>query len=160
MKIIERKLIKSNLLKIQKIDKEFYNDDSLNIEWYLRRYNEKQKGIFLLDNEKIVGYLVCVPIKKELYDAIINGVLLNDLHINPKMFVEKSNYNYIVSIVIRKDYQQKGNGSLMMKKLFENAKGKYCALTISDEGYYLAQKFLNLIVRISDKVNVFEKEVS
>ena len=76
MVIVEEKLTKNKLLEIQKIDKEFYNDDLLNTAWYLKRYNEKHKGIFLLDNKKIVGYLVSVLIKKELYETITNGILI------------------------------------------------------------------------------------
>lgn len=159
MKIEVRNLSKDNLLEIQKIDKKFYNDDLLNIDWYLKRYNEKHKGIFLLDNEKIVGYLVSVPIKKELYEAITNGVLINDLYINPSMFIEDSNYHYIVSCVILKEYQEKGYGSLMMSKLFKNSKGKFCALTISNKGYNLAKKFLNLKININEEISVFEKEI-
>ncbi len=159
MEIIEKELTKENLLKIQAIDKKFYKAEPLKIKWYLERYNEKHKGIFLLDKEKIVGYLVSVPIKKELYEAITNGVLINDVYINPHMFIEKSKYNYIVSCVILKKYQHKGYGSLMLKKLFETAKGSFCALTISNEGYYLAKKFLNLKININDTVYVFTKEM-
>ena len=159
MEIIEKALTKDNLLKIWEIDKDFYKDDTLQIDWYLDRYTKNHKGIFLLDDNNVVGYLVSVPIKKELFDAITNVVLINDVYINPNMFMEKSNYNYIISCVILKKYRNKGYGSLMIKKLFQNSKGYFCALTISKEGYYLAKKFLNLKMPINDKVNVFVKEI-
>ena len=160
MQIEVRSLSKENLLKIKEIDKKFYQEEILNIEWYLARYSSKHKGIFLLDNNKVVGYLVSVPIKKELYEAIINGVLTNDLYINPSMFINDSNYNYISSCVLLEEYQNKGYGSQMMKKLFQNSKGQFCTLTISDKGYFLAKKFLNLKIKINDKVNVFEYLIS
>lgn len=89
MQIIEDKLTKDNLLKIKKIDDKFYNSPITNIDWYLERYTKNHKGIFLLDNEKVVGYLISVPIKQALYEALINGVFINDLYINPQMFIEK-----------------------------------------------------------------------
>ena len=159
MEIIEQKLTKENLLKIKEIDDTFYKDTVVDFEWYLDRYNENHKGIFLQDGEKIVGYLVAVPIKKELYDTIINGVITGDISINPNMFITSSNYYYIVSSVILEKYRHQGYGTLMMEKLFQNTKGKFCVLTISDKGYHLAQKFLDLKMKINDKVSVFEKEV-
>lgn len=159
MEIIEKKLTKEKLLKIKEIDDTFYKDTIVNFNWYLERYNENHKGIFLQDGERIVGYLVTVPIKKELYDAITNGILLGDMSINPSMFITNSNYYYISSCVILKEYCHQGYGTLMMEKLFQNTKGKFCVLTISNEGYYLAQKFLDLKMKINDKVSVFEKEV-
>ena len=156
MEIIEKKLTKENLLKIKEIDDTFYKDTVVDLEWYLERYNESHQGIFLQDGEKIVGYLVVVPIKKELYDAITNGVITGDISINPSMFLTSSNYYYIVSCVILEEYRY---GTLMMEKLFQNTKGKFCVLTISDKGYHLAQKFLDLKMKINDKVSVFEKEV-
>ena len=63
-----------------------------------------------------MGYLISVPIKQALYEALINGVFINDLYINPQMFIEKSHYNYIVSCVILKEYRNKGYGTLMMNQ--------------------------------------------
>ena len=39
----------------------------------------------------------------------------------------------------------------MMSKLFKNSKGKFCALTISNKGYNLAKKFLNLKININEE---------
>jgi len=96
-----------------------------------------------------------VPIKKELYNAIVNGVLINDLYINPNMIVNKSKYQYIVSSVILDDYRHKGFGKEMMKELLKNGKGFYCALTITENGYNLAKKFMELKLKINDDANVF-----
>ena len=159
MEIIEKKLTKENLLKIKEIDDTFYKDTMIDFDWYLERYKEIYQGIFLQDGKKIVGYLVTVPIKKELYETITNGVIMGDTNINPSMFIASSNYYYIVSCVILEEYRHQGYGTLMMEKLFQNANGKFCALTISTKGYYLAQKFLNLKMKINDRVSVFEKEV-
>ena len=160
MKIEEISLNKENLLRIAKIDNTFYTNAITGINWYTERYNENHKGIVLTDNDNIVGYIVAVPIKKPLYDAIINGVIINDININPKMFVNKSNYKYIVSCVILEKYRNQGYATKMMKKLFAEGHGKYCALTISQDGYNLASKFMKLKSNICQGIDVFVKEIN
>lgn len=159
MKIEEVNLTKENLIKIENIDNTFYKNDITGIDWYLQRYNKDHKAILLFDNDKCVGYCVFVPIKKELYEALVNGVLINDVNINPKMYINKSKYNYVVSSVILKEYRGKGYATLMIEKLLENKTGKFVALTISSDGYKLASKFMNFKLKISDEVNVFVKEL-
>ncbi len=162
MRIEKVNLTKENLIKIQKIDKLFYKNNILDLNWYLKRYNEKHSAFFLTDdNGETVGYLVSVPIKKELYDAIVNGIMVNDLYVNPRMFVNRSSYNYVVSCVLLKEYQRRGYGSKMINELFNDAKkGKYVALTITNDGYYLAKKFMEHEKIIDDKTNVFVKDVN
>lgn len=156
MKIEKFFLTKENLLKIKEIDDEFYKN-SIDIEWYLERYNSNHYSYCLIDNDKVVGYIVSVPVKKELYDAITNGVILNDFDINPKMFLNKSEYNYIISCVIKENYRGKGYGRLLMEKLLENLNGYICCLTISQAGYKLANKHMILKENLNDKVAVFVK---
>lgn len=160
MQIEEINLTKENLLKIQEIDDSFYKNAITGIHWYLERYNKNHTGIVILDNNNVVGYVVSVPIKKELYDAITKGVITNDLHINPKMFINESEYKYIVSCVLLEKYRGKGYASQMMKKLFEKANGKYCALTITKDGYNLANKFMDFNINVYNEVNVFTKDFS
>ncbi|MBE6147225.1 MAG: GNAT family N-acetyltransferase [Firmicutes bacterium] len=151
-------LTKENLLEIQKIDDNFYTNAITGIDWYLERYNKNHYAYCLFDDDKIVGYIVSVPIKKELYDTIVNGVLLNDLHINPQMFLNESNYNYIVSCVIKEEYRYKNYGKLLMETLLNDLKDSYaCCLTISKAGYKLANNYLKLKMKLNDEVSVFEK---
>lgn len=159
MKIEEVNLTKENLIKIENIDNTFYKNDITGIDWYLQRYNKDHKAILLFDNDKCVGYCVFVPIKKELYEALVNGVLINDVNINPKMYINKSKYNYVVSSVILKEYRGKGYATLMIEKLLENKTGKFVALTISNDGYKLASKFMDFKLKISNEINVFVKEL-
>lgn len=87
MKIKKINLTKANLLKIQDLDDLFYTDAITGIKWYLERYSKNHFAYVLVDeNEKYYGYVMALPIKKELYDAITNGVITNDLYINPKIF--------------------------------------------------------------------------
>ena len=158
IKIKKDNLTKENLMKIKNLDSLFYKEDILTDEWYLERYNSNHSGIFLYDDEICIGYLVSIPITKELYKAIINGVIINDLYINPKMILNKSKYNYIVSSLIKEEYRNIGYGKLMMEELFK-VKGKYCALTITKEGYSLANKYMKHKLKINNQVNVFIKTI-
>ena len=156
MKIEKVFLTKDNLLKIESIDDEFYKNAITGIEWYLKRYNEHHYAYCLFDKDSIVGYIVSIPIKKEVYDAIINGVLVNDLDINPDMFINNSNYHYIVSCVLNDGYRNQGYGKELMKKVLNDINGQACCLTISKEGFILAKKFMNLIKKLNNEVSVFE----
>ena len=159
MKIEKVCLTKENLLKIEKIDDSFYENAITGIDWYLERYNSQHYAYCLIDKNEIVGYIVSVPIKKELYDAITHGVLINDLHINPDMYVTESKYNYIVSCVIKKEYRYKNYGKILMEKVLDNLNNCYaCCLTISKDGYKLANKYLKLKMKLNDDVSVFEKK--
>ena len=159
MKVEKVNLTKDNLLIIKNIDETFYKSN-LDINWYLERYTNKHIGYLLYDNDKVIGYIVSVPIKKELYDTITNGVLLNDININPSMFVEKSYYHYIVSIVILEEYRHKGYAHLLFKEMLKHQKdGLYCALTITKEGDILASKYMHLIKEINKDVKIYELKV-
>lgn len=153
-------LTKENLKKIKKIDDIFYHEDVTTIDWYLERYTPKHTGYILKDGKKIVGYLVAVPIKKEAYTAITKGVLVNDIYLNPDMYVEKSKYYYIVSFVLLEEYRHKGYGTRLVLSVIRKAeKGHYCALTISKEGAALSKKFMKLKKQVNDNVAVFVRNL-
>ncbi|GEM_PF-2473807 len=157
MHIEEVKLTKENLIKIKEIDNTFYTKESINLDWYLERYNKNHSAILLLDGDKVVGYIISVPIKKELYDTIINGVIINDLQINPQMFINKSEYYYIVSCVILEKYRSKGYASKMLEKILNKEK-KYCTLTITTSGYHLVERYMNFKVNVYKDINVFTRD--
>ena len=151
MRIEKVNLTKENLELIKNIDKTFYNEDILTLEWYLERYTKEQFGYLLFDNNNCVGYLVAVPIRKELYDAIINAVMTNDLYFNPEMFVNSSDYYYISSSVILSDYRKKGYGTKLFNYLLSDLKDKYlCAITVSENGINLVKNKMNLIKKMGD----------
>lgn len=157
MKLEKIFLNKENLIKISEIDKEFYKDDTLNIEWYLERYNDKHYAYCLIDNDNIVGYIVSVPVKKELYDAIINGVLVNDFQINPDMFINESNYHYIISYLLKEEYRYKKYGHILLKAALKDLEDKQaCCLTITKAGYSLASKYMKLEKKLNEEIAVFK----
>ena len=159
MKIEKEVLTKENLKKIQAIDDSFYANDITGIDWYLERYNEDHYAYFLKDDlSNVVGYILFVPIKKELYDAITGGVLLNDVHINPNMFIKKSKYHYLFSAIINSQYRHKGYGKRLMETVLKDIDGDICCIAVSKEGYNLANKYMKLKETLNDSVSIFVKK--
>ena len=148
-------LTREILEEIRKIDLEFYPNIG-SIDWYLSRYKPWHSAFVAMDNEKIVGYFVAMPVRKELYDTILNGVLVDDLGINPDMYLKESEYYYAVSIVIQEAYR----GRNISRQLFDMYFTKYpdkktCALAVSRDGYRLAGHYFSLVKGISENVAVF-----
>lgn len=158
MKIIKSFLTNDVIDMIINIDKTFYekvNDE----KWYKERYNRFHYAYILMDEEKPVGYILSVPIRKQLYDAIKSGVLINDTDVNPNMIVNESYYNYITSCVILEEYRNKGYGKNLLETLLQNGRGFYIALTISNNGYKLARTYMDEMLKINNLMYVFEKEI-
>ena len=75
------------------------------------------------------------------------------------MYLNESEYNYIVSCVIKKEYRYKNYGKLLMETVLSDLNNRYvCCLTISKDGYKLANKYLKLKMKLNDDVSVFEKK--
>ena len=89
----ETSLTGETLEAIREIDLEFYPNIG-QIDWYLARYKPWHSAFAAMDGGKMVGYFVAVPVRKELYDAIVNGVLVDDLGVSPdtslSMIISKS----------------------------------------------------------------------
>lgn len=150
--IIKVNLTKDNLEKIYEIDQCFYN---LDISWYLDRYSENNCAYVLVDNKKYVGYILSVPIKEILYNALCNGVLIDDVNINPKMYIKESKYYYIVSCVILPKYRNKGYGSKLMECVIKDTLGKCVSLALTIDGYRLLNRYLPNKKNIYKNIFVF-----
>ena len=156
---VENKNINRSILeRVKAIDEQFYTESKLTLDWYLERYKEYHVITLLYDDDKIVGYLLCVPIKKELYDDIMNGKLTNDIDVSHDMFVKDSLYNYIVSIVIDKEYRNNKYAYRLLDNLIIKKGNKYCALTVSEAGKKLASKYMKKVLDVNDNVSVFGLE--
>ena len=80
--IKEVSMTKEVLNEIRAIDLEFYPNIGP-LAWYLARYKPWHHIFVATDEDRIVGYFAALPVRKELYDAVLNGVLVDDLGINP-----------------------------------------------------------------------------
>ena len=151
----EVSLTRETLEEIRKIDLEFYPNIGL-IDWYLSRYKPWHSAFVAMDDEKMIGYFVAMPVRKELYDAILSGVLVDDLGVNPDMFVKESEYYYAVSIVIRKEYRGRNiSGKLLDAYFSRYSDKKTCLLAVSRNGYRLAQHYFSLKKDISEDIGIF-----
>ena len=155
LRVKEVSLTRETLEEIRKIDLEFYPNIGL-IDWYLSRYKPGHSAFATMDDEKMIGYFVAVPVRKELYDAILNGVLVDDLGVNPHMVLKESEYCYAVSIVIRKAYRGRDIGRQMLDMYFSKYPDKKtCLLAVSKNGYRLAGHYFSLVKDLSENVGVF-----
>ena len=151
----EVSLTRETLEEIRRIDLEFYPNIGL-IDWYLSRYKPWHSAFAAMDDEKMIGYFVAVPVRKELYDAILSGVLVDDLGVNPDMFVKESEYYYAVSIVIQKEYRGRNISRQMLDAYFSKYPDKKtCLLAVCKSGYRLAGHYFSLVKDISENVGVF-----
>lgn len=155
LQIVKKHLNHKVLRQIEKIDDTFYTEDITGDKWYYDRYKPYHFAYFLLDDNKIVGYTSAVPIKKELYDALLNKVMTCDVEINPDMFVEDSDYIYWSSALLKDEYRGHGYGSKLTDMMMKDCEGKHiCCLTVSPEGKRLAEKYLPNEEQINEDVFV------
>ena len=153
--IREVSLTREILEEIREIDLEFYPNIGP-IGWYLSRYKPWHSAFAAMDGGKMIGYFVAVPVRKALYDAILNGVLVDDLGVSPDMYLKESEYYYAVSVVIRKEYRGRNIGRQLFDAYFsKHPDKKTCLLAISREGYRLAGHYFSLVKDISENIGVF-----
>ena len=153
--IREVSLTKETLEEIRKIDLEFYPNIGP-IDWYLSRYKPWHSAFAAMDGGKMVGYFVTMPVRKELYDAILNGVLVDDLGINPEMYLKESKYYYAVSIVIQKAYRGRNISRQLLDAYFSRYPDrKTCLLAVSRSGCRLAEHYFSRVKDLPGDAGVF-----
>ena len=151
----EVSLTKEILEEIRKIDLEFYPNIGP-IDWYLSRYKPWHSAFAAMDDGKMIGYFVAVPVRKELYDAILNGVMVDDLGINPDMYLQESEYYYAVSIVVQEAYRGRNISRQLLDAYFSKYPDKKtCLLAVSKGGHHLAEHYFSLVKDLSENVAVF-----
>ena len=159
IEIKEVSLTKDVLEQIREIDLQVYPNIGL-IDWYLARYKPWHSAFVAMDNGKIVGYVASLPARKELYDAILNGVLVDDLGINPDMFLKESEYCYVGSVVLKAAYR----GRNISRQLLDAFAGRYgdkkvCLIAVSQAGYHLAEHYFSLAKELPGGIGIFVSRV-
>lgn len=156
MKIIRSRFDKKLKRIIKKLDDSCDIYQCVDISWYDRYYDESY--IYLLVNEtEIVGYAYASPITKDLYDKFNNGKIINDYEISPKHFLRESSYYYISSILMKKEYRNKGYGKKLLESLLNDLYNKtIIVMTISNEGYFLCKNYFELVKKINSEKYVFK----
>ena len=148
-------LTKEILEEIRALDVCFYPNIGP-IDWYLARYKPWHRFLVAMDKESIIGYLASVPVRKELYDAVLNGVLVDDLGINPDMYLKDSPYYYAGSILIKENYRGLNISRRLLDAYIEKYRDrKTCLIAVSKSGYRLAEHYFSLVKNLSENVSVF-----
>ena len=151
----EVSLTRDILEEIRRIDLEVYKNIS-GIDWYLSRYKPWHSAFVAMDDSRIIGYVTAVPVRKVLYEAVLNGVLVDDLGINPNMFIQESEYMYASSIVIAKEYRKQSISGRLVEMLADRFRGKkICLMSVTEEGRRLAGHYFRHWMRLTDDVDVF-----
>ena len=90
-----------------------------------------------MDAGEIVGYLTSLPARKELYDAILNGVLIDDMGVNPDMFLQESEYRYFESLVLKTEYRGRNISRRLLDACIHRCGDKKAfAIAINKAAYY------------------------
>ena len=148
-------LTKEVLEQIRQIDLQFYPNIG-SIDWYLARYKPWHSAFLALDDDRIIGYVAALPARRELYDAILDGILIDDMGINPAMFVKESEYYYAGSVLIEKEYRGLGISKRLLDQFSERyAEKKLCLIAVNSNGYRLASHYFAHWKRIAEGVDVF-----
>ena len=105
IKIDKIKFTKEIKSIIKNLDDEISYYTNVDISWY-DRYSDNSYIYLLKDDDKFVGYLYGAFITEKLYNSFINGEIINDYLIDKEEFVEKSNYIYLTSIVVKDEYRK------------------------------------------------------
>ena len=155
IKVDKVRFTKEIKIIIKELDDEISYYTNVDISWY-DRYSDNSYIYLLKDDDKFVGYLYGAFITEKLYNSFINGEIINDYLIDKEEFVEKSNYIYLTSIVVKDEYRKKHYGSSLQEAFLKDNRGKKIVLlTVSISGYTLANKYFRLIRQIDDKHNIF-----
>ena len=155
IEIKEVSMTKEVLEIVREIDLQFYPNIG-SIDWYLARYKPWHTSFVAIDAGEIVGYLTSLPARKELYDAILSGVLIDDIGINPDMFLKESEYRYVESIVIRTEYRGRNISEQLFDAYFDRyGDKKACAIAVNTEGYHLMEHYFSLAKELSGGVGIF-----
>lgn len=153
--IIKKENMSDDIIKrIIYIDKIFYNED-LSFEYYKERYNLNDIVYCLYHDNDIVGYVSMYGIKKSLYDDLKKGLYDSDYDFDVNLLEQNSNYIYISSIVIIEKYRYCGYGLKLLDKVLNEKGKKYIAMSISNDGFKLLNKRMNLVKKVTDEVFIF-----
>ena len=153
--IKEVSMTKEVLEQIRQIDLAVYPNIGP-IDWYLARYKPWHTAFAAMAGGEIVGYVASLPAKKELYDAIANGVLIDDLGINPDMFQEDSEYCYLGSVVLKPAYRGRNISRRLLDAFVETHRDKkVCMIAVSQAGRRLAEHYFSLAKELPGGIGIF-----
>jgi len=144
--------------KIMEIDLLVYGEE-YTYEWYKKTYKDSDQILCLYDEDKLIGYVMVIPITKDYYDEFKEGKYSTDIDLDRNRFSDTYEYSYISSINILEEYRGFGYGGKLLNEAFNNYKGNIIAIAVTKEGHTLANKYMKFIKKVNEEVNVFERKI-
>ena len=139
VQVLKKKFTKKMLNKIIEIDKTFYADfDYSDTSWYFTRYSEKNIVYVLVVNDEIVGYFNLLNVSKKLFDDIYCLRYSQDYNFPESDVNVESDYLYMPSMVVRKEYRKYSMPLILMLKEVIKKSRNLIVIAISNEGKKLA----------------------
>ena len=142
--------------EIKRVNYAFYGDTTL--EWY---YLNNKSPICICYRDKtgqLCGYLIALYISKAYYTALINGLYTEDINDLQELYVSKSPYCYISSVVVSSSQRNKGIAHKMVAALLKESFKYLCAMTVSREGYALLIHYMDCIMQVTEGCYVLSRK--
>ena len=132
---------------IHHLDADMYSKEYVgNLESMIDRNIDADIIIVVKDKENIVGYMDILSLKKEVFEKIIhsNQIIDDEICRTDLKSFDDENYLYILSIVIKKEYQN-GEAIKLILKQYNDFIGSIningiLATTVSADGYKFIKK--------------------
>lgn len=154
---IRKEYMTDEIIKdVMKLDVLVYGEE-YTYEWYKKTYKETDEIICLYDEDKLIGYVMVIPITKSYYDEFKEGKYSTDINLDRNRFSDTYEYSYISSINILEEYRGFGYGGKLLNEAFNNYKGNIIAIAVTKEGHKLSSKYMTFIKSVNEEESVFEK---
>lgn len=156
IKVQTVKMTKPVIAQIIEVDKEFYADfDYSNTDWYYKRYSKNNEITVLVVDNKIVGYYLFYTVSKKLFDDICALKYFEDYSFPNSEINVDSDYYYIPSVLVKKEYQKYSIALLLHLKNSISKKDNIVAIAVSKSGQKMCQSFMKKIGKVKDNIYVY-----
>ena len=127
---------------IHSLDMKTYSEEYVGkLDSMLSRNNDSDIIIVVKNENRIVGYMDILSLKEEMYKKIINSNIIVDdeISLSDLKNIDEGNYLYILSIAIKKEYQNDETIKLILEKYKNFVESininDILATTINEDGY-------------------------
>ena len=155
VRIYKKKMTNEVIREIIQIDKNVYRKfNDYDEKWYFERYSEKNDVFLLMVEKQIAGYFLFTNISQKLFDEICDLKYAEDYCFPVKELNVKSQYYYMPSIVVKKQYKKYSHYLLLKLRSELEKKKNVVVMAVSKEGVWLSEKYLTHVGSPKENKNV------